>query len=94
MKAMKGNWLYRNLPSLPSSPSRGRSQERPNGGEVAIGSRIGATPAGGAFQGVRADWLIQQVDIQFGDDVAVIGIDPVGLMGEAGWCAQSMQLRL
>lgn len=33
-------------------------------------------------------------DIQFGDDVAVIGIDPVGLMGEAGWCAQSMQLRL
>ena len=32
-----------------------------NGGEVAIGSRIGATPAGGAFQGVRADWLIQQV---------------------------------
>lgn len=33
-------------------------------------------------------------DIQFGDDVAVIGIGQVGLMGEAGWCAQSMQLRL
>ena len=33
-------------------------------------------------------------DIQFGDDIAVIGIGPVGLMGEAGWCAQSMQLRL
>ena len=27
-------------------------------------------------------------------DVAVIGIGPVGLMGEAGWCARSMQLRL
>ncbi len=33
-------------------------------------------------------------DIQFGDDVAVIGIGQVGLMSEAGWCAQSMQLRL
>lgn len=33
-------------------------------------------------------------DIQFGDDVAVIGIGSVGLMGEAGWCARSMQLRL
>ena len=33
-------------------------------------------------------------DIQFGDDVAVIGIGPVELMGEAGRCAQSMQLRL
>lgn len=65
-----------------------------NGGEAAIGSRIGATPAGGAFQGVRADWLIQQVDIQFGDDVAVIGIGPVGLMGETGRCVRSMQLRL
>lgn len=32
-------------------------------------------------------------DIQFGDDVAVIGVGPVGLMGEAGWCARSMQLR-
>ena len=37
---------------------------------------------------------VEIADIQFGDDVAVIGIDPVGLMGEAGWCAQSMQLRL
>lgn len=33
-------------------------------------------------------------DIQFGDDVAVIGIGPVGLMGETGRCARSMQLRL
>ena len=32
-------------------------------------------------------------DIQFGDDVAVIGIGSVGLMGETGWCARSMQLR-
>ncbi len=33
-------------------------------------------------------------DIQFCDDIAAIGIGPVGLMGEAGWCARSMQLRL
>ena len=26
--------------------------------------------------------------IQFGDDVAAIGIGPVGLMGETGWCAR------
>ena len=33
-------------------------------------------------------------DIQFGDDVAVIGIGSVGLMGETGRCVRSMQLRL
>ena len=35
---------------------------------------------------------VKLADIQFGDDVAVIGVGPVGLMGEAGWCARFLFL--